>query len=53
VVVLLVHRTQIVGALAYLAPSDMSTLQASSGGLTWASGDLSSVGIQGITGEDQ
>jgi hypothetical protein len=42
-----------VGALAYMAPSDMSTLQASSGGLTWAQGDLSSVGIQGIKGKDQ
>ena len=46
-----VHQMQVVGALAYMAPSDMRTLQASSGGLTWASGDLSSIGIQGVTGE--
>ena len=50
---LLMHRVQVVGVLAYIAPSDMRTLQASSGGLTWASGDLSSIGIKGVQGEDR
>ncbi len=39
-----------VGALAYMAPSDMKTLQMTSGGLSFASGDLSSFGIPGVKG---
>jgi hypothetical protein len=50
-VVLLMHRAQVVGALAYMAPSDMKTLQMTSGGLSFASGDLSSFGIPGVKGK--